>query len=148
MGLDAPGPIPHERPQPGENGRPDSLDLLNENRHGAISTTLSILDAGLGEFLRWSVGRQSASVLFTEANRLAPQQRRAIATEVAAMRQVLTGLRNDLRLAGREHDAAGDIAARCSLPGQLVCDWTPSIYAATARARQPCRSTWSRASRS
>jgi soluble P-type ATPase len=103
--MDQPGPPP-----------------LGENHLRTISVTLSLLDEAAGEFLAWAGGRAGESALYAERNTLAPGARRVIAAEAAAIRGALADLRDDLGLGRRERDAARDIAARCALLWESLCE--------------------------
>lgn len=74
------------------------------------------------QFREWAAGRSSESALFRETNSLSPEQRRIIAAEAAAIEERLAEIRDGLGLFERERDAASDIAARCSLLWESLCE--------------------------
>jgi hypothetical protein len=95
---------------------------LSENHRRTISSTLSILDETLGVFLRWTAGREERSVLYRENNDLVAAERQAINAEVEAMRSLIRGMRDDLDLEERVHDARRDIQARAGMSWESLCE--------------------------
>jgi hypothetical protein len=88
---------------------------LGENFKRGIETTLVVLDEALCEFEQWAKGREQRSVFYSERNTLSTEQREAILSEVAKMREMLQELQDDLELAGRVRGGANDIWGKCAI---------------------------------
>ena len=68
----------------------------------------------LCDFERWVAADEIQSVLYRRANRLTPEQARAIREEAAAMRRRMIRLRDDLHLEGRSEDV-GTMIQSCAM---------------------------------
>jgi hypothetical protein len=88
---------------------------LGENFKRGIETTLVVLDEALCEFEQWAKGREQRSVFYSERNTLSAEQREAILSEVAKMREILQEIQDDLELAGRVRGGANDIWGKCAI---------------------------------
>ena len=71
---------------------------LSETHRRGISATLSLLDEMLCRFERWANGELAEGVLYRERDTLTSQQRKTIFQEIAALRSLMTELRDRLGL--------------------------------------------------
>jgi len=88
---------------------------LGENFKRGIETTLVVLDKALCEFEEWAKGREQRSMFYSERNTFSPAQRDEILSEVAAMREMLRELQDDLGLEGRVRGGANIIWGKCAV---------------------------------
>jgi hypothetical protein len=91
-----------------------SLANLSNGHKRGIETTLAILDEELCQFEEWAKGREIHSVLYHEQNTLSAEQRNALSSETAMMKEILVELRNTLKLACRIRTVEKVISSQCS----------------------------------
>lgn len=87
---------------------------LSVSYRRTIGTTLSHLDKVLCRFEELASGREIHSVLYAESNGLLPEQRSALLSHIAAIRQALVEIKEVLDLEANVQDAAGFIWSQCS----------------------------------
>lgn len=98
---------------------------MTEGHLRRIAATLTLLDRATCEFEQWTAGRQARSVLYEETNSLAPDQRKEIRQQVAAMRALLEPLKSALRLQHSRQDAAIAIRVRCGILWESLVELEP-----------------------
>jgi hypothetical protein len=85
-----------------------------------IAARLAMLDQRMCDVERWAHRGQWASVLYEEHNPLSPHQGRRILAEIAAIRAILVGMKDDLELDVRVGLAARSIQAWCTTTCQQL----------------------------
>jgi hypothetical protein len=105
---------------PGERTYMAENDPINDNHLRNISCALSLLDESLCQYERWANGDHAAGVLFREENALDENQRRTILDEIAVLRRIMEGIRDDMRLQVEVKDIAHSICV-----GMLT--WWPTL---------------------
>jgi hypothetical protein len=86
---------------------------LGESHRSRIRITLTILDEALAKFTGWAQGQEVRALLYAEENDLSPRQREALLADVAAIRQVIKELHEDLALKTQPQSVARAIRASC-----------------------------------
>jgi len=86
----------------------------NEAQMRAIGVRLTLLDEAICQIEQFVQGRQIKSVLVAETNRLTPSQRKALAIEIGAIRDMLRQLRADLHFVVSPRDAADIVRGECN----------------------------------
>jgi hypothetical protein len=87
---------------------------LSENHSRSISITLQLVDEALCEWQDWAQGNVRSGVMFREEYSLSPTQKVGLLERIAAIRELLTRLRDDLQLepkmAATSHSIRGQAA--------------------------------------
>jgi hypothetical protein len=85
-----------------------------------IAARLALLDQRMCDVERWAHLGHWASVLYQEHNTLTPEQSRQILAEIAAIRAILVGMKDDLELDAKTGFVARSIQAWCTTTCQQL----------------------------
>lgn len=89
--------------------------ILRQSHKRAISVTLTLFDEALCGFDRWAQGQEVRSVFFQILNSLSEEQRRNLTIELAALRNLLTEIRDYLELKTTIDNSASMIVGQCAV---------------------------------
>jgi hypothetical protein len=86
---------------------------LGESHRSRIRITLTILDEALAKFTGWAQGQEVRALLYAEDNDLSPRQKQELLADVAAIRQIMQELHEDLALETPPQSVTQAIRASC-----------------------------------
>ncbi len=87
-----------------------SLELPDNHRR-AVATALALLDEMLCRFERWARGEASKGVMYRERNALDRRRRTRLLRRIAALREEVSAVKEDLHLEARERDVGSAVWA-------------------------------------
>ena len=95
---------------------------LSENHRRSISITLQLVDKALCEWSDWCDGRVQSGVLFREEDTLSDSQKTELRNQIAAIRQLMLRLRDDLSLSVKTIFTARSVATHSSLLWEMLTE--------------------------
>lgn len=95
---------------------------LSENHRRSVSIILQLVDKALCEWSDWNEGKVRSGVMYRELDTLSPRQKNELQTKIAAIRQLITNLRDDLDLQRTSVLTSRSVAGHASLLWEMLSE--------------------------
>jgi hypothetical protein len=95
---------------------------LSENHRRSISITLQLVDKALCEWDDWAKGNVRSGVMFREQDMFSPTQKAGLQEKIAAIRELLVRLRDDLHLESKIAPTSQSIVGHAAVLWEMLTD--------------------------
>jgi hypothetical protein len=95
---------------------------LSENHRRSISITLQLVDKALCEWNDWANGHLRSGVMYREEDSFSPTEKIKLREKIAAIRELLVRLRDDLQLKPQVAPTSQSIVGHASVLWEMLTD--------------------------